>query len=135
MSGIHVIFVDDDDLMLRMVEPLLPELDTEPKVGSVALAQDPTSAISLLDAAPPGPLVVISDFNLKAPQNGVDVLREARARRPTSVRILLSGYAAVQIGDVTGGGAIHAFIEKPLRIRDLLAPLADTVRNELRAPG
>jgi DNA-binding NtrC family response regulator len=134
MAGIHVLLVDDDDLMLRILEPALADLATTPRVTSVSTALDPDSALGAIDLAPSGPLVVVSDFNLKASLNGVDVLREAARRRPESVRILISGYAADQIGDVTAGGLIHGFLEKPIRIRELYAPLASLIQESLPRP-
>lgn len=129
--GIHVVFVDDDDLMLRIMEPALYELPTDPAVQTVRMALTPSGALDHVRNAPAGPLVVISDFNLKAPQTGIDVLHHAAILRPDSVRVLLSGYAADQIGDVSGGGNVHGFIEKPMRIGDIYAPLALIIRDRL----
>jgi DNA-binding NtrC family response regulator len=128
-SALHVVFVDDDDLMVRVMETALQEARTDPPIGRIVTALDPDAAVELVRAAPEGPLLVISDFNLKAAKNGIDVLRAAADLRPDSVRILFSGYAADQIGDVTAGGAIHAFIEKPLRMSEIHAPLAGIVRR------
>lgn len=131
MTGIHLILVDDDDLMLRILEPALAELQVTPRIASVQTALDPETAIEAIRRAPEGPLVVVSDFNLKAPLNGIDVLREAAKRRPESVRILISGYAADQIGDVTAGGLVHGFLEKPIRVRELYGPLAALIQQGL----
>ncbi|HUR67678.1 MAG TPA: response regulator [Candidatus Thermoplasmatota archaeon] len=120
MRGLYVILVDDDELMLRMLEPALAAMRTTPAVSAVVTASGPERALRLLADAPEGPLAIVTDFNLKAAQNGLDILRWAQKQRPASVRILISGYAAEQIGDVTAGGAAHAFVEKPLRLRDLI---------------
>lgn len=131
MSTLTILLVDDDPLMLRMLVPRLERLEVDPPVGKVLSAQTPQAALQHLDAAEPGPLAVLSDFNLKAALNGLQLLGEIRKRRPDSVRVLFSGYSDTQIGDVTGDGAAHAFLEKPLRIDELLAPLADAIHAGL----
>jgi len=131
VTGIHVVLIDDDVLMLRILEPELPALPTRVPVAAVETAQSPDKGISLVRDAPPGPLLVLCDFNLKAPLNGLDVLREAARLRPDSVRVLISGYAADQIGDVQAGGAIHGFVEKPMRVRDMFPAIAALVNARL----
>jgi DNA-binding NtrC family response regulator len=133
MEGITVLLVDDDALMLRILAPRLERLDVRPAVRKVVTAQTPEDALAALDAAAPGPLVVLSDFNLKASMNGLQLLAEVRKRRPDAVRILFSGYSAEQIGDVSAQGAAQAFLEKPLRIDEMLGPLAQTIHEGLGA--
>lgn len=131
MTSLTILLVDDDPLMLRMLVPRLERLDVKPPVGRVVGAQTPEAALGALEGARDGPLAVLSDFNLKASLNGLQLLAEIRRRRPDSVRVLFSGYSDTQIGDVTGGGAAHAFLEKPLRIDELMGPLADAIHSHL----
>jgi two-component system chemotaxis sensor kinase CheA len=109
--------VDDDPMMLRILAPHLEEL------GSVQTAQTPRAALAALDAIPAGPLAVLSDFNLKAEMNGVDVLREVERRRPDAARVLFSGYALDQLGEAGRDPALHGFVEKPMRVREMLPPI------------
>lgn len=134
VAALTIILVDDDSLMHRMLLPRLRELPIEPPVGEVISALTPDAALAALAAAPPGPLAVLSDFNLKAPLNGVDVLRRVREARPDAVRVLFSGYSLDQLGDVAGADA-HAFLEKPMVIDEMVRPLARIIRENLRAEG
>lgn len=117
--------------MLRMLGPRLQRLDVKPPVSRVITAQSPQGALQELDGVPAGPLAVLSDFNLKANINGLQLLAEIQRRRPDAVRVLFSGYSHEQIGDVSGDGAAHAFLEKPMRIDELLPPLARVITSNL----
>ena len=121
MTGVHVVLVDDDEMMLRILQPRLGELALPRPVARIATALTPEAGLAAVDASGDAPLVVISDFNLKAP---MDLLREVARRRPDAACILISGYAADQIGDVTAGGVIHGFVEKPLRVGEMMGPLS-----------
>lgn len=125
--------VDDDPFMHRMLVPRLEGLRGEPSVGKVLTALTPHHGLAQLDAAGPGQLVVLSDFNLKSTMNGVQLLAHVRDRRPDALRILFSGYSQEQIGDVGEGGEAHAFLEKPMRIDDLMGPLAKLMERHFRS--
>ena len=127
MEKLTILLVDDDALMLRMLAPRLERLDVRPPVGRVLTAQTPEAALEQMGSAGEGPLTVLSDFNLKASMNGLQLLAEIRRRRPDAVRVLFSGYSHEQIGDVSGDGAAQAFIEKPMRIDEMLRPLAEAI--------
>lgn len=131
MADLTVLVVDDDALMLRMLAPRIPRLQTTPPVGRVLTAQTPAAALQQVDALTDGPLVVLSDFNLKAHINGVQLLSEVRERRPHALRILFSGYSAEQLGDVVTSGTVHGFVEKPLMIDEMLAPIERIIRENL----
>ena len=129
--GMHILVVDDDPMMLQMLPPHLQDLAVEPRVTSVDTALTPEAALHALDRLTDKPLVVLSDFNLKAVMNGIDLLKEVQRRRPDAVRVLFSGYALDQLGDVDAGGATHGFVEKPMRIREMLPPLAGIITRTL----
>lgn len=133
MVGLRILLVDDDAMMLHMLPPHLEKLETPMGIEKVETAQTPEAALELVRGTPAGPFVVLSDFNLRASMNGLDLLQEVARQRPDSVRILLSGYAGDQIGDTSRGGATHGFLEKPLRIHDLLPPLARLISDNLGA--
>ena len=131
MSDLTVLVVDDDALMLRMLAPRIPALKTTPPVGRVLVAQTPTAALKEIESVEGGPLVVLSDFNLKAAMNGVQLLGEVRDRRPEALRILFSGYSAEQLGDAVTSGIVHGFVEKPLMIDDMMAPIERIIHDNL----
>lgn len=121
--SLTIVLVDDDPLMHRMLVPRLEEMRTTPAVGKVTGVRTPEEALAETARAPPGPLTVVSDFNLRASKNGLQLLRDIRGMRPDALRILFSGYSLEQLGDVHGGGDADAFLEKPLLLDDLIAPL------------
>lgn len=129
--GTRILVVDDDPMMLQMLPPHLTDLAVQPPVDGVETAQTPEAALAALGRMADGPLVVLSDFNLKASMNGLDLLKEVQRRRPDAVRVLFSGYALEQLGDVYAGGATHGFVEKPMRIREMLPPLTDIINRTL----
>ena len=129
--GMRILVVDDDPMMLQMLPPHLADLAVTPPVAGVETAQTPEAALAVLGRMPDDPLVVLSDFNLKASMNGLDLLKEVQRRRPDAVRVLFSGYALEQLGDVASGGATHGFVEKPLRIREMLPPLTAIINRTL----
>lgn len=127
-----ILVIDDDPLMLRMLARPLADCHGI-MVRDVWTARTPEEAMSLVEKAPPGPLAVISDFNLRAGLNGLQVLRAVRERRPEALRILMSGYSREQIGDVSGGGAAEAFVEKALRFDEILHPLCHLLEERFAA--
>lgn len=127
---LHVLVVDDDAMMLHMLPPHLEELTLRGAAPRVHAALTPDAALATLDEMP-DPAIVLSDFNLKARMNGLDLLAEVGKRRPGSIRILFSGYAMDQLGDVSA--ATHGFVEKPLRIRDMIDPLQRLIQAALDA--
>ena len=121
--------VDDDPLMHRMLVPRLEEMATKPAVARVLGVRTPEDALAEVTRAPPGPLAVVSDFNLRASRNGLQLLRELRDLRPDALRVLFSGYSVEQLGDVHQGGDADAFLEKPLLLDDLIGPLAKLIEQ------
>ena len=112
-------------MMLRM---LPGKLEGIPLVASVHVASTPAAALEAVDALP-SPLAVVSDFNLKDPVNGMDLLALIGRKRPGSVRILMSGYSREQLGDVAA--SVHGFVEKPLRIEDMIPPIRRLLEKAL----
>jgi CheY-like chemotaxis protein len=131
--GLSVLLVDDDPLMHRMLAPRLRELPADLSVQHVATALTPEAALAELSRMPAGQLAVVSDFNLKAAMNGLQLLGRVRALRPDSLRVLVSGYSLEQLGDVQAGGDAHAFLEKPLILDELMRALESLFRERLRA--
>ncbi len=71
--------------------------------------------------------VLVSDQRMPG-MLGVDLLREARAIAPATVRILLTGYSdlAAMVGSVNDS-EVFRFISKPWQQEDLLATIAEAV--------
>lgn len=130
MGALSILVVDDDPMMLHMLPPHLEGLGTRLPVAKVVTAATPEAALATLEGLAE-PIAVLSDFNLRASMNGLELLAEIARRRPGSVRVLFSGYAREQIGDVGAGGVAHGFVEKPLRIREMIDPIRAIVDARL----
>lgn len=133
MVGVTFLVVDDDPLMHRMLVPRLRLVEVPMGVADALAAETPEAALALLDKASDGPLVVLSDFNLRASVNGVQLLAEARRRRPDALRILFSGYSAEQLGQLEPADAFDAFVEKHLLLEDMVRDILLTVQPWLAA--
>ena len=127
--SLTIVLVDDDPLMHRMLVPRLEEMKTKPPVAKVLGVRTPEEALTQTQQAPPGPLAIVTDFNLRASKNGLQLLRDVRGVRPDALRVLFSGYSLEQLGDVHGGGDADAFLEKPLLLDDLIGPLEKLIEE------
>lgn len=127
--SLTIVLVDDDPLMHRMLVPRLQEMATKPPVAKVLGVRTPEEALVETAKAPEGPLAIVSDFNLRASKNGLQLLHDVRNMRPDALRVLFSGYSIEQLGDVHGGGDADAFLEKPLLLDDLIRPLAKLIEE------
>ena len=139
MPRLGFLIVDDDPLMLALLEPRLRDVKLGDAVG-VRTFTSPDQALAFLRAARDAPRVVLTDFNLKADMNGLDLLASVARSHPETLRILMSGYSREQIG-VSGAAPIHGFVEKDLRAEDILRNLhavlqqAAVARPEAAAPS
>lgn len=130
---VTILFVDDDPLMHRMLVPRLQDLKADGGPCRVVSAHTPEEALDALQKLPEDDLVVLTDFNLKAATNGFQLLQRVRVERPRALRILLSGYSVEQLGDLARGGDTDAFLEKPLLLDELLAPLQALIAKRVPA--
>lgn len=105
---LRVLIVDDDDFDREACRRVL-----ESDAWDVVDVATPEEANAILDDETPLH-AIISDYDLKAAHNGIDVLTHATRTRPTARRILMSGLIPHQI--LSRGqqeGQVQAFIEKP----------------------
>lgn len=120
-----LLIVDDDALMTNLLpRKLRNAFATELRIVT---ATTPEEAARVLREERPD--IVLSDYNLRAARTGLDVLADAAEVVPQGVRILFSGHTQSEIGAAIASAPIHGFIEKPLRLDDLLRPLATLVRD------
>lgn len=124
-TGFILLIVDDDPLMTEMLprrlrRVLLPDVD-------IRTAATPDEARDLIHSLHPD--AVLSDYNLRQIQTGLDVLREAEEAVPHAARILFSGHARNEIAGLDGA-AIHAYVEKPMRLDELISPILDVIERE-----
>jgi response regulator RpfG family c-di-GMP phosphodiesterase len=120
-----LLIVDDDALMTNLLPRKLQSAFTTPL--RIVTATTPEEAAQVLRDERPD--IVLSDYNLRAARTGLDVLADAAEVIPHGVRILFSGHTQREIGAAIAHAPIHGFIEKPLRLDDLLPPFARLVQD------
>lgn len=118
-----VLFVDDEERILRVLTSLF-----RPHYA-VSVCTDPTEALALLQREHFH--VIVSDQRM--PQmEGVELLRQARERSPTTVRLLLTGYADLPAAMASMNEAeVFRYLTKPWLNSELQATLAQAVEAGL----
>lgn len=104
----RALIVDDDDFDRESCRRVLGTMHWD-----VLEAATPDEAFTLLDNEAPFD-VVISDYDLKAFKNGIDVLDHARRTRPTARRVLMSGLLPPKVLEVAiQRGQVELSLQKP----------------------
>ena len=118
----RVLLVDDDRNLLDSLRRVLK--------GQYDLftAQSGPEALEVLAAS--GPFaVIVSDLKMPG-MDGIQLLSEAAALYPDTVRVLLTGFADFQNAvDAVNQGSIYRFLNKPCPAEVLDKALADAVRQ------
>lgn len=116
MSEHAVLFVDDEANILKAVQRLLRN---EP--WQVLTASRGSEALEILDQTPAQ--VVVSDQRMPE-MSGVDLLQAIRERRPSIVRMMLTGYTEMNVAvEAINRGEIYRLITKPWNDEELKATL------------
>jgi len=121
-SSGHVMYVDDDQALVFLVERVLAR-----KGLKVSAFTDPLQALAALREQPDGYDLVVTDYNMPG-FSGVDLLREIRAIRPELPVALASGYVTPEIEHSAHAAGANALIHKPNDVDEL----CDTVQRLLR---
>ncbi|MDP2037749.1 MAG: response regulator, partial [Ignavibacteria bacterium] len=101
-----ILLVDDDENILQGYRR---NLRTKFQVYT---SQDPRLALSILNENP-DIAVIVSDYNMPE-MNGIDFLTKAKDIRPDTVRILITGYAELQMAiKSVNEGNLFRFLTKP----------------------
>ncbi|MBI5017501.1 MAG: response regulator [Deltaproteobacteria bacterium] len=123
----RVLFVDDEPNVLRALGRLFR---SEP--WDTAYAASGREALGLFDESPFD--VVVTDHRMPG-MTGVELLKSVRLRSPSSIRIVLSGYAELSaVIDAVNEGAIFRFVTKPwddTRLRETLSQAVGGVELRL----
>jgi len=119
----RILIVDDDGETCRFMAELLERDDRE-----IRTTQRVEDALRL--ASEPFDLL-ISDINLDAPQNGMDVLRAFKSGNPNGQVVLISGFDTLQTAIEAVRAGAFDYISKPFNIAEVKATveraLADAV--------
>jgi PAS domain S-box-containing protein len=120
--GEHVLYVDDDEVMLLMVERLLQRSGYR-----ATCCQNASEALAVVRAAPNAIDVVVTDYNMPA-ASGVDLAKALARIRPDLPVVISSGYVSEELrAEAKQVGARHVyqkedtFDELPRLLRRLLS--------------
>ena len=111
----HVMYVDDDQALVFLVQRLLRRRGYE-----VSGYTDPHEATAALRAAPQAYDLLVTDYNMPG-FCGVDLVREARLIRPDLPVALASGYVTAEIEQAALTEGAQALIHKPNDVEELCA--------------
>lgn len=123
------LLVDDDVAIRYVVRRSL--VRTYPHVA-VHEAGNADEALRWLDAAPAGPLVVVSDYSMPPGLDGLSLLARVKLRRPEARRFLLTGFALEGIGPAVHEHGLDGVLEKdrfPDQFLLAVAPFAAPAPN------
>jgi two-component system cell cycle sensor histidine kinase/response regulator CckA len=114
-QGQHVMYVDDDEALVFLIERLLRR-----RGFRVSTFTDPHAAIAALQQAPQAVDLVVTDYNMPG-YCGVDLVRAARAIRGDLPVALASGYVTAEIEREALAEGARALIHKPNDVQELCA--------------
>jgi len=124
LSGIRVLFVDDEPGVRRLVTVALDRLHAE---GTVEAS--PVAALRLVEGAPDGFDVVVTDFRMPE-MDGQELFRRIREVAPALPVVITSGYAEdCRVRDCLAAGAA-GFLAKPFTIALFAAAVRRGVDGE-----
>ena len=105
---VRVLIADASEIAILGLRCILGDV---PRVEVVGEARDAAEALRLLPTLDPDLLYL--DVRMPG-MSGVEFLRQAKARYPHTVRMVLSGYTELQsVTDAINEGAIYKFLTKP----------------------
>ena len=112
-QGKHVMYVDDDEALVFLVERVLTR-----KGFKVSSFTDPHLASAALRENPQDFDLLVTDYNMPG-FCGIDLLREARLARPGLPVALASGYVTAEIEQQALAEGVGALIHKPNDVEEL----------------
>src|SRR5580692_9137840 len=124
----RILFVDDEAMVLQGLQRMLRSMRAEWEMEFVESAE---AALRLLAQKPFD--VIVSDMRMPR-MNGAELLAEVMKRHPTTVRLILSGYADKDL-ILKCVGSTHQYLAKPCDAESLKATVArasnleDSLRN------
>ncbi len=115
LSGVgHILVVDDESMIRRVVERMLTKYGFE-----VSVAQDGLEAVEMFKETPQAFSAVLMDINMPR-MNGIEATTRILKDYPTAKIILSSGYSDIQIPEILPNGSKAKFIAKPYRPSELV---------------
>lgn len=115
--GKHVMYVDDDEALVFLVDRALTR-----RGFRVSTFTDPRVAVANLRAHPMDFDLLVTDYNMPG-YSGIDLLREARTIRPDLPVALASGYVTAEIEQSALTEGASALIHKPNDVDEMCETL------------
>ncbi|MDO9166001.1 MAG: ATP-binding protein [Rhodoferax sp.] len=115
--GKHVMYVDDDEALVFLVDRALTR-----RGFRVSTFTDPRQAVATLRAHPRDFDLLVTDYNMPG-YSGIDLLREARIIRPDLPVALASGYVTAEIEQSALTEGASALIHKPNDVDEMCETL------------
>ena len=128
---LRILVVDDDPLMTDLLPRKITRALLSPR-AQILTARTPDEGIRL--AIDERPDVVLSDFNLRSSRDGLDVLEAVGRVHPDAVRILFSAHTRQEVGPRLAAADIHGFVEKTMRLDDMMGPLFEVITTATGLP-
>lgn len=117
-----VLFVDDEPAVLRAFQELFYEEPVE--VVSVSSGAEALNVLESREIA-----VIVTDY-LMPSCNGLELLEQAKHLFPDCMRILITGYADIEIAlEAINRAEIYRFVTKPWDVSELRSMVLDAVRE------
>jgi two-component system, cell cycle sensor histidine kinase and response regulator CckA len=126
--GQHVMYVDDDEALVFLVQRALTR-----KGYRVSTFTDPQRACDELRANAPAYDLVVTDYNMPG-FCGVDLLREARRIRAQLPVALASGYVTTEIEQSAFAEGARALIHKPNDVEELVDTVQRLIQENQTVP-
>ena len=118
-----LLLADDDEGTRFLVKRVLARMGAQVHIHEAATGEE---AIAILERFRVD--VVLTDYNMGGPKNGVDVLCFAKERQPHARRVLMSGTIdAARMRAKAAQGCVHFAFEKPMKLEEW-APLLGSVQ-------
>jgi signal transduction histidine kinase/ActR/RegA family two-component response regulator len=112
-QGQHVLYVDDDEVMLLMVEGLLQRLGYQ-----VTCQADARQALALLLQAGNTVDLVVTDYNMPH-CNGLELARQVRQHQPALPLLISSGYITDEMRAQAAALGVRGLMQKERTLEDL----------------
>lgn len=121
LTGPRILFVDDEDSVLRSLERITRKLDAQ-----ILTAQSGQQALEIINQSPVD--VIVTD--MKMPEmGGHELLREVAKLTPETVRIVLTGYADMDmVLSAVNDGHIWGYLQKPWDNYELIVKLKQALQ-------
>jgi len=112
-AGQHVLYVDDDEVIVVMVERLLTQAGYR-----VSVFRDGRAAVAAVQAAPDAFDVVVTDYNMPD-FTGMDVARAVAAIRPGLPVVISSGYISEDLQAQARAAGVRHLLQKQNSLEEL----------------